>query len=188
MAVNRPCRLTEMKKSRVHRLFIRFGLVALAIVGCSQRPKDMPKLFPCTIKVVNKSASIPGVRVQLLPGKDASLLPAVPISMVGTTAANGVAILYTNRLGAGYHEKGVPVGTYLVSVEKTPGWSGMKTAEEIQQMTGEQVLAYQDELFKAMESLPREVPKSLSRDEKQPIEIVEGKGGTLTIDVSLFSE
>lgn len=177
----------------MHASLTRFGppvfLAAfLAVVGCSRRPSDLPSLFPGEVTVVNRGTAIPGVRVQLVPRKDAPQLAAVAISIVGKTTANGVAILHTNRLGASYQKKGVPANTYLVSIEKTPEWNGAKSAKEIEGMTGEQVMAYSNQLHEAMEKLPREVPKSLSRDNKQPIEILEGKGGSLTIDVAQFPD
>lgn len=165
------------------------GLIAaLAIVGCSRRPADMPALFPCSVTVVNRGVAIPGAQVQLVQGRDGTTLAAVPISIVGETKANGVAILHTNRLGARYQEKGVPAGTYLVSVEKLPEWDGRKSAEDMQRMTSDQVMAYLKVFEEAVEKLPRDVPKALSRHKKQPLEVVAGQGAALTIDVAQFQE
>jgi hypothetical protein len=148
----------------------------------------MPALFPCNVTVVKSGTAIEGVRVQFLPSEGGRPLATVPISIVGKTASNGVAILHTNRLGARYREKGAPAGKYLVSIEKPPTWEGEKSSEEFAGLSSEESLAYQARLAKAMETLPREVPKVLSRDEKQPLEIVVGEGGSLTIDVATFRD
>jgi hypothetical protein len=163
-------------------------LVFLLFVGCSKRPTDMPVLFPCSVTVVKDGAAIETVRVQLLPAEGAGPLAAVPISIVGKTASNGVAILHTNRLGARYLGKGAPAGKYLVSIEKPPRWEGEKSSEELAGLSSSKSIEYQQQLQEAMETLPREVPKSLARDKKQPIEVVPGKGGSLTIDVSQFRD
>jgi hypothetical protein len=163
-------------------------LVFLLLVGCSKRPTDMPLLFPCTVTVVKDGAAIETVRVQLLPAEGAGPLAAVPISIVGKTASNGVAILHTNRLGASYREKGAPAGKYLVSIEKAPRWEGEKSSEELARLSPAESMDYQQQLQEAMKTLPREVPKSLARDKKQPIEILPGTGGSLTIDVSQFRD
>ena len=86
-------------------------IVALLVVqapGChSHKPAGMPKLYPCNIKIVDKSGEIV---------ENASVTATNPDSKwasIGLTGPDGIAEMKTNGM-----YPGVPLGTYKVLVTK----------------------------------------------------------------------
>lgn len=92
-------------------LFISISSIVLSL-GCGggrAKPKDMPDLYPCNVTITQDGAPLVGATVVL-----ASTISDFKWSGIGTTNEKGVAEIYTN----GFY-KGVPLGTFKVSVSKT---------------------------------------------------------------------
>jgi hypothetical protein len=83
-------------------------LLAILVIGCNaKKPGDLPKLYPCTVKIVDKSGT---------PVEEASVIATRPESKwasIGLTDTEGIAIMKTNGI-----YPGVPVGTYKIIVTK----------------------------------------------------------------------
>lgn len=87
-------------------------LVALLSVlpGCGpRRPGDMPKLYPCTVTLMQEGIPLKHATVILLPED-----PEIKWGIAGNTNENGKATLLTSG-----DFKGVPMGTYKLTVSKT---------------------------------------------------------------------
>ena len=83
-------------------------LFSMLIVGCGTgKPADLPNLYPCKIKIVDKNG---------VPIDNASVVATQPDNIwasIGLTGPNGIALLKTN----GVHP-GIPIGTYKIVVTK----------------------------------------------------------------------
>ena len=83
-------------------------LFSLFVIGCgSGKPSDLPKLYPCTVKIIDKTGA---------PVDNASVVATSPDSKwasIGLTDSTGVAVLKTNGI-----YPGVPLGTFKVIVTK----------------------------------------------------------------------
>lgn len=155
------------------------GLLATLAAGCSRRPADMPPLYPCTVTVINAGTPIADVQIILEP-----VAGSQTVTVTGKTDATGVATIRSQRLGAAYVETGAPAGSFHVSALKPPKWDGEKTADQCLAMSPEEQKAYVAAYNEAMDKLPREVPVSLAGSDRQPLDVVAGSGGSLTIDVA----
>jgi len=85
-------------------------LLAVLLVGCSDRPADMPPLFPCNITVTQDGVALEGASVRMV-NSDSAVGNAWTPS--GTTDAGGVARMMTNAQYAG-----AAAGKYRITVEK----------------------------------------------------------------------
>ncbi len=83
-------------------------VVLIAINGCAgkKKPDGMPKLVPCSVKIVQAGNPLAGATVSFY--SDSSQW-----SVGGTTDENGVAKMYTHG-----EYPGSPEGSYKVTVEK----------------------------------------------------------------------
>lgn len=80
-------------------------------VGCGiqRRPKGMPKLYPCKVRVTDGSAPVEGASVTFCPESGGSAY-----TPGGTTDSNGETVLQLNG-----RYLGAPLGSYKVTVKKT---------------------------------------------------------------------
>ncbi|MBQ6157388.1 MAG: carboxypeptidase regulatory-like domain-containing protein [Thermoguttaceae bacterium] len=84
-------------------------LLAVMITACTpNRPKGCPKLYPCTLKVIQGGEPLAEAIVNIYP--DNSELAKWPMS--GLTDANGEVKLMTQTF------PGAPLGSYTVTVSK----------------------------------------------------------------------
>jgi hypothetical protein len=94
------------------KIIIPFMLVALFIAGCTGddgRPADLLPLFPCEITITQEGNPLSGATIALESFGEAR----VAYHPSGITDESGKAVLST------YGFKGVPAGTYKVTVRKT---------------------------------------------------------------------
>ena len=94
------------------RLFCMAGLLFIVLMpGCSRGripPPGMPKLYPCTIAVIQEGEALVDATVKLH-----SQGEPIKWTVSGKTDDTGTAVIYTD----GYF-KGVPAGEYKVTIEK----------------------------------------------------------------------
>lgn len=85
-------------------------LLAAFVTACKpNRPKGCPKLYPCTLKIIQGGEPLEGATVSVFP--DDPELARWPI--VGLTDANGQVALMTQTF------PGAPLGSYTVTVSKS---------------------------------------------------------------------
>ena len=151
-------------------------------VGCNQTkaPDALKNLVPVTITVTDGSNPVEKVSVRFS-GKGSQ----GAFACVGTTDAKGVATIQSTS--GSYTGKGVPAGTYSVVLIGSVGIpEDLQPREEDQDNPAAAAAkqAKRDE-FLAKNQL---VPKSLTTAAETKIEltVVEGKGESLTIDLSQY--
>lgn len=99
-----------MKYFRLVLLGAFLSVGGLLLSGCSsgpELPSDLPKLTPCKLTVVQDGTPLAGATVTLT-------MQGQPWYPCGSTNEKGEVELYTNG-----KYKGVPAGTYKISVAKT---------------------------------------------------------------------
>ncbi|MDR1384108.1 MAG: carboxypeptidase-like regulatory domain-containing protein [Planctomycetaceae bacterium] len=92
--------------------FRHFSLAVFAactFAGCSNTkyPNDLPKLHSCTITITQENVPLANANVFLIPAD------GIKWNAGGTTDSGGKVVLYTHG-----KYKGVPLGTYKVTVNK----------------------------------------------------------------------
>lgn len=90
-----------------YRYFVLFAIFCCAGCKDSGSPPDLPKLYPCTISVVQEGKPLPGARVELFSVDSQKYRPAA------TSDASGNATLMT------YGYPGAPAGKYKILVRKS---------------------------------------------------------------------
>ena len=84
-------------------------LLAVTVTACKRnRPEGCPKLYPCTLKVIQGGEPLEGATVKVFP--DDPELARWPMN--GRTDANGEVVLMTQTY------LGAPLGSYTVTVSK----------------------------------------------------------------------
>ena len=113
-------------------------LLAVSITACKpNRPKGCPKLYPCTLKVIQEGEPLEDAMVTLIPEK--AELSRWPMS--GRTDANGEVVLMTQTF------PGAPLGSYKVTVSK----------EEDTQQLPPVIIQHVDEEFIDKETTPLKI-------------------------------
>ncbi|MDR2754625.1 MAG: hypothetical protein LBC20_02870 [Planctomycetaceae bacterium] len=153
-------------------------LISVLLLGCNNKPDNVPDIFPCTVSVTNGTTPINDVFIVL-----ALETGGTEYSMSGTTNSSGRATMRTSRLS--WRGNGVPAGTYRVSLSKTPAVSGI-SPEEYQCLSAEEQEVYNNEQEKKREKEPREIPEYLSDFVRSPFQITVAKGqeNFLAVDVA----
>lgn len=84
-------------------------LLTVCVTACKpNRPKGCPKLYPCTLKIIQEGEPLGGALVNIYPD-DPEL---ARWAMNGRTDANGEVVLMTQTF------TGAPLGSYTVTVSK----------------------------------------------------------------------
>jgi len=95
----------------MRRILLFSAAVVLVLqMGCNKdtdRPADLPKLFPVSITVTQEGKPLEKATVTM-----SAKTPDKYGTCMGETDASGVAVMYT------YGFKGAPLGQYVVSIEK----------------------------------------------------------------------
>jgi hypothetical protein len=102
--------MTKIMEYKSFLLVLVLVVVLLFIIGCgdSSRPKDLPKLFPCTVIVTQDGKPLDEAVVKLITQED----NATKYKPVAITGKDGKVIVST------YGFPGVPVGKYKVVIIK----------------------------------------------------------------------
>jgi len=83
-------------------------ILSVLLLGCGPKtPAGLPKLYPCKVKIVDKSGA-PVENVTVVATQAGSIWAGI-----GLTDADGIAMLKTNGI-----YPGVPVGTYKIATTK----------------------------------------------------------------------
>ena len=142
-------------------------LFVLILIGCNNRPTEMPNTIPCQITIVNDGTPQVAYEVGLhaLGGNGA-------LSIHAKTNSSGIAEIRTQF--ANYIAKGAPAGTYKVTVEKHIALSddGVDTSR----FSEEEEQTYFAKRAAEAEK-QRVVPVQLTRSSTTPFEITLEPGG-----------
>ena len=112
--------------------------LAVSVTACKpNRPKGCPKLYPCTLKIIQDGEPLEGAMVSLFPEK--TELSRWPMS--GRTDVNGEVVLMTQTF------PGAPLGSYKVTVSK----------EEDMQQLPPVIIQHVDEEFIDKETTPLKI-------------------------------
>ena len=159
-----------------------FLLVALPVlvVGCGTKPPDgFPKVFPCTIKVVDGGTPIEGCSVTL------SGPSGVAYACGGATDASGVATLGTTQ--GNFHQPGAPAGEYKVVLSKAAPTSATLTEEQARAMEPHERQAFMQKVAEEQAKAKSVVPPNLSDPTKTTIKLTVAEGGNNTLEIDLVS-
>jgi hypothetical protein len=140
------------------KIIIAFMLAVVSLTGCSNsnRPSDMPTLFPCVVMITQEGSPLNGANVMLIP------MPGTQdkYQASAVTDGGGKATLVT------YGFDGIPAGKYKVCIRKVI--SDEKTGAEFQ--TVEQQYAIPDSSPHEIEITGKKMPP-MSFDVGKPVKI-----------------
>jgi len=146
------------------------------LFGCGpQRPKDMPKTYPCKIILTKSGNPVTNAAISLM-------VPASlgNVSVVGTTDAKGVAEI-SSHLGS-YSTKGAPAGDFQVIIMEVPSLPEelQISQERLSKMTGPEMDAFRAKRSAALQNIKKELPFSFSDPVATPLKmtVTESKQGT----------
>lgn len=134
-------------------LYPLFGVIVFSfLIGCSgeKRPEGLPKLYPCTITVLQEGKPLENASIDLIMKNGFCKWP-----IAGTTDSAGVAELRTYGL-----YKGVPSGTFSVSIEKREPESKLEQQFDPSRKTAPKpikVFSYVDQKYTNVKTTPLEI-------------------------------
>ena len=124
-------------------------LLLLLLFGCteSNRPGDMPKLFPCTVSVIQGGGPLEGAIVTFHSDSEQKYRP------VAYTGADGNAVMQT------YGFPGVPIGKYKITVRKVVDDDFVYRTDEdgIEVIVSSNTYRLVDPLYSDVETTPHEI-------------------------------
>ena len=152
-------------------------LAMIFILGCGpKRPKEMPKTYPCKIKLTKDGNPVSGVGITLISNNSAYGSLAVG----GTTETDGVAKITTYY--STYGDKGAPSGEFQVTVIEVPAIPKevLVTPDELSKMTGPEREGAIAKMDAARRNVQRVVPFSFAVPDSTPLKVTvaESKQGT----------
>ena len=166
----------------IKKYFLLLWVVCLVFsFGCgSKKPAGMPKVYPVKLTVMDGDTPLADATVILVSDN-----PVDNVVVGGTSNASGVVDLRTSF--ASYSEKGAPLGSYKITVQKDQPIVETKTQEEIRQMGPGELAEHGRKLLAERNAKPKLVPAIVTRSATTPlkIEVVE-KGTDHTIDLSSY--
>ena len=155
-----------------------FFLLFSVIFGCSNKPAEFPAIYPCRVEVLNGKTPEAGVSVLLYPA-----FPSGSLLCSGKTDRAGIAMITTALHD--YRQSGVPVGEYIVVLEKLPELTDTLSKKELDQMLPFQKMAYNEEQIRRRNKLPKIVPVKLTHPDTSPLKISVAETGTsLTVELT----
>jgi len=163
-------------------IYISLGMFLFCVAGCQNAivPKDFPKTFPATVTVKDGETPLADVMI-LLYTQEAQGSWASS----GTSDANGVAALVTNQ--GNYMAKGVPAGTYKVTLTKTPKAPSEKSADEVAAMSYEEQAAYSQKISEELAKMPSPISQALTNPKATPLTLeVTATDGKLIVDLAQY--
>ncbi|MDR2169132.1 MAG: hypothetical protein LBP59_03225 [Planctomycetaceae bacterium] len=157
------------------------GFVFL-ICGCSNKPADVPPLFPCKIIVTKNASPVEGVNVVLgSTGNDGS-----HCAVFGITDSYGAATIKTGRLG--WQGTGAPEGEYIITITKEPKLNDTISTEEFQKLDPAKQEIYQIEQQQKYNALQREIPDFMSDVTKSPYRLTVKKEGENVLNIDIEND
>lgn len=151
--------------------------------ACSPKvPSDVPKLYPCQVKVLQGTAPLEGANVTFYSEGGTNL------TFSGKTDASGIAAIKTIR--GTYIGNGAPAGKYKVTVVKPQTVKHWKTPEELAKFTREEQIKYDNEMAEKIKALGTIVAKELSSSETTPlsVEVTSAGGEVLSVDLDKYKK
>lgn len=160
-------------------LMIICGLSMLCAACDWNVPKDVPKLYSCSVKVVNAEGPVTDVEVVLFGDEGFDHL-----SIAGTTDAKGIAHLKTIR--ASWVGNGSPTGKFKVTLNKKANVPDWKSDEEILDLRGSEAEQYDKEKKRKIEEIAKVIPKIFRSKTTTPlsVEVSSAGGEILSVNVS----
>ena len=162
--------------------YLIFSLFLFCIFGCqgANVPGDFPKTFPVTITVKDGATPLADTTILLYgQGTRGSWASS------GNTDANGVAELVTNQ--GSYMAKGVPEGSYKVTLSKTPKAPSERSDDEIAAMSYDEQIVYSQKINAELARIPPPIPRVLTNPQETPLTLeVTTSSGELLIDLSPY--
>jgi len=158
------------------------GLFLLSVIGCSgtRVPSDFPKTFPATVTVKEGETPLADTMI-LLYNQEARGSWACS----GNTDANGKAELVTNQ--GSHMAKGVPAGSYKVTLSKTSKAPSERSADEVAAMSYDEQIAYNQRISTELAKMPPPIPRTLTHPKETPLTLeVTDSGGELVVDLSQY--
>ena len=164
---------------RSYCMFFLLAALPVLLAGCGTKaPEGFPKVFPCTIKVVNGGTPVEGCGVTLtIPG-------GVAYACGGATNASGVATLGTS-LGS-FYKAGAPAGDFKVVLTKAAP-SATLTEEQARAMEPHERQAFMQKAAEEQAKAKSIVPPDLSDPAKTTIQLTVTEGGDNTLEIDLAS-
>jgi len=155
-----------------------FLIVLFLICGCSKKPGDVPKLYPCQVTVMNGTSPIADADV-ILGITNESLM----CSTSGRTNSSGVAVIQTSRLA--WRGNGAPAGEYIITISKSPKFEPELSLAEVQALDAAELERYSTEQARKHDAMPREVPVELSEFSISPYRMTVSQSGDNRFEVDI---
>jgi len=152
------------------------------ISGCTRQPADMPKLYPCTITVLNNGQPLPNAEVHLAKENE-----TMALFLFGKVGGNGKA-----NIGTHYGrvvKTGVPEGEFKVAINQNIVLETYDPTVDTANIHNPRVVEYLKKLEEELER-KRDVPKVLTDFATTPLTITiePGKSNQLTVDITEYGE
>jgi hypothetical protein len=156
--------------------FLIFVYVLISVGGCTNRPSNMPDVFPCIVTVKKDNVPIDKVLVTFSSEDGTGTL-----RISGITDSKGKAKIVTQLVD--YSAEGVPLGTYKVAIQKFAPVSG--SGKDLLMLSDKEAKE-QTRKFEEAQEKNRIVPEILMSMTTTPIKcIVKEKAGiSLTVSVN----
>ncbi len=158
-----------MSKKRILTLFAAFAAVlTFGACGGEKRPEGFPELYPCSVKVIQGGAPLPGATVSLV-GEDPQLMRW---ACGGNADENGVVELST------YGFPGAPAGTFKVVVTKTERPGAPTNAEEAaktspEELEGLETFRLVDAIYGSHTTTPLTIEVKAGNNPEQTVDVGE---------------
>lgn len=161
-------------------LICLLNLLLLPFLGCGDRPKELPKCWPCSVRVRIGESPLSGCTISLVPVGGGKKYVST-----GKADAEGLAVVST--VCGNYREEGTPAGDYklVVSVPmKAAQVSDAEQAARAKMSTQELKQMAMKNKAKAQNSNP--VPEAFRTPETSPVTITvtEKNGNRADIDLN----
>ncbi|MGL4594270.1 MAG: hypothetical protein ACRCUY_06030 [Thermoguttaceae bacterium] len=165
------------------RSFILLAILPMLLtMSCNKAPDGMPKIYPCSVSVVNDSGPVEGAIIMLFPETEIG-----DIVSTGTTDKNGIAKIAT--MYQLYTQNGAPEGDYKITIQKEPFLAHTKTPEELVRMDRTELESYTKEYRAKFNVLPKIVPEKLTKHNSTPLKLsITPVGGRLDVDLSQYKK
>jgi hypothetical protein len=165
------------------RAIISVLLISLSLVGCSNNrlPKELKNLHPVTITVMNGEPPVEGVAVTLS-GRNSQ----GAFACTGLTDSQGIAKIRSLRNS--YTVRGVPAGTYRVTLDKLPELPVKLTPHKTDEELSPKEAATKEFQRKIYFEENQLIPTVLTSPDSTPIELTvsENEETAFLVDISKY--
>lgn len=162
---------------KVITLIVFVCLTGICLCGCTgqQKPDGFPETVSFGITVTKSGSPVVGARVTLYSESGSDL------AIGGLTRSDGSVDLATTR--GSYSQKGAPLGTFKVTVNKEKVVPDEMSEEERAKLAPQEAVAYQKKLNEQKKKLPHVIPLQFTSLEKTPLTVTISSNGSATLNV-----